>query len=159
MPKTDYSRAELLAMAFAIFSEVERLLEHNCLCRHSAHEHGRCFWESPGGDLIGQFCECDEYRPCPHLPEHQGTNSTGGRYCRQCAQHFKDTDLYKQAVANVLGISIDQVTPPMRAFAKEVSFGARFAPRGMTRAAVLERGAQIHEAAAKGLSPTGRKKL
>lgn len=36
------------------------------------------------------------------------------------------TDLYKQAVANVLHICIDDVTKEQRWLAKEVSFGARF---------------------------------
>jgi hypothetical protein len=118
MQESDYSASELIAAALAISAEVMRLLEHN-----------------------GQYCTCEEYRPCPHPPEQQGTNDTGRRYCRQCAQHFKDTDIYRQAVANILGIPVDQVTDKLRAFAKEVSFGARY---GFVPA---------------GGSPTGRKKL
>jgi len=69
----------------------------NCLCRHGEHEGTQCFWESPGGDLIGQACNCDKYRPCPHPENKKGYNSLRLPYCGNCAQHFPSEEAYTEA--------------------------------------------------------------
>lgn len=69
----------------------------HCLCRHEEHQGYACTWESPGGDLIGQYCTCDEYRPCPHPIEKKGFAHFGNPYCGGCAEHFKSEEDYEMA--------------------------------------------------------------
>jgi hypothetical protein len=69
-----------------------------CLCRHEEHDGDRCYWESPGGDLVGQYCTCEEYRPCPHPPEKRGSNNhSGNPTCRGCSEHFESEEAYERA--------------------------------------------------------------
>ncbi len=60
----------------------------NCAnCRHGDHSGTRCYWETPGGDLIGQGCACDEYKACAHPKDKRGKNSFGNDICLVCNQH------------------------------------------------------------------------
>lgn len=98
----------------------------HCLCRHAEHEGTRCFWESPGGDLVGQYCTCEEYLPCPHPPE-KIKQVKDGTYCEDCAQWHPDAlpagalDKYpalhaeravSEAVADLLeGMGVKEISP------------------------------------------------
>jgi hypothetical protein len=67
----------------------------NCLCRHGEHEGIPCYWESPGGGLVGQACDCETYQPCPHPRDKRGPNNhSGNPTCGQCAQHFESEEAY-----------------------------------------------------------------
>ena len=69
-------------------------------CRHEEHEGEQCSWQSPGGDLVGQYCTCDEYVPCKHPPEKRGANNFfGNPTCRGCSEHFKSEEDYRQQQA------------------------------------------------------------
>jgi hypothetical protein len=62
-------------------------IKANCVCGHAEHDGTQCFWETPGGDLIGQYCTCEEYNPCEHPPDMRGKNSFGKSCCNKCNQH------------------------------------------------------------------------
>lgn len=70
----------------------------NCLCRHGEHAETPCFWESPGGGLIGLACDCETYQACPHPVDKRGSNNYHGNpTCGQCAQHFESEEAYVAA--------------------------------------------------------------
>jgi hypothetical protein len=119
----------------------------NCLCRHAEHEGTPCYWESPGGDLIGLACDCEEYRPCPHPVDKRGANSHSGKpTCGQCSQHFASEDAYLAVQGLPTAVDLrDQVEAVEGSMERDKAIWAAGGISGVAEAAMVSFPAKIPE--------------